>query len=249
MHKGIWFTAAGLVFGFSLLANAPAQLVVPDTAGKLQLLGIGGSVWRGEVEQILYDGKALPIRNLRWKVRPLSLLVGTLDAEFHEQQATGNRGQVEVDLLSRQYELQTVQWQLPGASLDPWFRTGVDFKGEFALDLQTLRLPANGLIPRRVQGRLDWQTAVLQMGSETWPVGSPSMQFSGEGDAVKGIITNSQPALPGDSSFECTPEICRVELSLQPTPDAPQSLPNVLMLLGLQQAGDRFSGQITLSLD
>lgn len=249
MKKRTWIIAACSVFGISVLANMPAQLVVPERSGKLQLLGIDGSVWRGEVKQTLYDGKALPVRNLNWKVRPTALLGGTLKADFHEQQAPVNRGQAVLDLLSRRLELQTVQWRLPGSSLDPWFRAGVGLKGQFMLDLQSLRLPANGLIPRQVQGRLDWQNAALEMDAETWPVGSPSMQFSGEGDAVKGIVTNAQPLLPGDISFQCTPESCLVDLSLQPAPDAPQSLSNILLLLGLQQTGDRFSGQITLPLD
>lgn len=248
MHKGLWFTSAGIVFGLSLLAHVPAQVVVPERAGELQLLGVSGSVWRGEVEQMRYSGKALPIQNLNWKVRPTALLGGKLAAEFHEEQAPLNRGEVEVELLSQQYELQEVQWQLPGASLDPWFRAGVDFKGEFALDLQTLRLPANGLIPRQVQGRLDWQNAALEMDAELWPIGSPLAQFSGEGDAVKGIVTNTQPLLPGDISFQCTPESCQVDLSVLPAPEAPPSLSNVLLLLGLQQEGNRFTGQMTLQM-
>jgi hypothetical protein len=248
MRKSLWIIAAGGVFGISVLANIPAQLVIPESSGRLQLLGIGGSVWRGEVKQILYDGKALPVRNLNWKVRPTALISGTLKAEFHEQQSPANHGMAVLDLLSRQYELQAVQWQLAGASLDPWFRAGVDFKGEFALDLQTLRLPANGLIPRRVQGRLNWQNAALEMDTELWKIGSPLAQFSGEGDAVKGIVTNAQPLLPGDISFQCSPESCRVDLSLQPAPDAPPSLSKVLLLLGLQQEGSRFSGQMTLQM-
>ena len=62
MHKGLWFTGAGIVFGFSLLAHVPAQIVVPERAGELQLLGISGSVWRGEVKQILYSGRHCPFR-------------------------------------------------------------------------------------------------------------------------------------------------------------------------------------------
>jgi len=249
MHKGLWLTFACFVFGVSLIANMPARLVVPQQSGKLQLLGVGGSVWHGEIKHILYSGKALPVQDLNWRVKPTALLSGTLKADFHEQQAPMNRGQVIVDLLSRQFELQALHWQLPGSSLDPWFRAGVSLQGQFVLDLQSLRLPANGLIPRQLQGRIDWQDAALQMDSQISTLGSPLMQFSGAGEAVKGVITNSQPPLPGASSFECTVKSCRVELSLQPTPEAPQSLSNALLLLGLQQAGDRFSGQMTLPIE
>jgi hypothetical protein len=248
MKKNVWIMAACGVFGFSVLANMPAQLVIPKSSGRLQLLGIGGSVWRGEVKQILYDGKALPVRDLNWKVRPTALISGTLEADFHEQQSPENHGTALLDLMSRKYELQAVRWQLAGSSLDPWFRAGVDLRGQFTLDLQTLHLPANGLIPRQVQGRLDWQNAALEMDAELWPIGSPLMQFSGEGDAVKGIVTNAQPLLPGDISFQCTPDNCRVDLSLQPAPAAPPSLTNVLVLLGLRQEGNRFSGQLTFPM-
>lgn len=249
MQKWLLFIVACIVFGFSLLAHVPAQLVIPEQSGKLQLLGIGGSMWRGEIKQVLYSGKALPVRNLRWSVRPTALLTGTFKADIHEQQNPANRGQVIVHPLSRQIELQALQWQFHGSALDPWFRAGAGLQGQFVLDLQTLGLPASGLIPSKVQGRLDWQDAALQMDSQIWRIGSPLMQFSGAGDAVNGIVTNSQPILPGDSSFRCTTENCRVELNLRPSPDAPKSLSNGLLLMGLQQTGDTFSGQIMLPLD
>jgi len=249
MQKWLLFIVACSVFGLSLLAHLPAQLVFPKNLGRFQFMGVGGSVWQGEVKQILFSGKALPIRNLNWTVNPTALLTGTLKADFYELQTPINRGNMGLNLLSRQLELHALHWQLPAGSLDSWFRAGVSAQGHFVLDLQTLRLPANRLFPSQLEGRLDWQNAALQINSEYWPIGSPLMQFSAEGDAIKGVVTNSQPMLPGDSSFQCTIRSCRVELSLQPASDAPQSLLNGLLLMGLQQTGNKFSGQITLPLE
>ena len=249
MQKWLLFIVACSVFGLSLLAHLPAQLVFPKNLGRFQFMGVGGSVWQGEVKQILFSGKALPIRNLNWTVNPAALLTGTLKADFYEQQTPINRGNMALNLLSRQLELHTLHWQLPAGSLDSWFRAGVSAQGHFVLDLQTLRLPANRLFPSQLEGRLDWQNAALQINSEYWPIGSPLMQFSDEGNAITGVVTNSQPMLPGDSSFQCTIRSCRVELSLQPASDAPQSLLNGLLLMGLQQTGNKFSGQITLPLE
>jgi hypothetical protein len=249
MQKWLLIIVSCSVFGLSLLAHLPAQLVLPENSGKFQFMGIGGSVWRGEVKQILFSGKALPIRNLSWSVNPIALITGTLKADFHEQQTPANRGNVGLNLLSRQVELHALHWQLPTGSIDSWFRAGVSVQGQFVLDLQTLQLPPNKLFPSQLEGRLDWQNAVLLFDSEYWPVGSPVVQFSAEGDTIKGVVTNSQPMLPGDSSFQCTINNCQVTLSLQPTPDAPQSVLNGLMLLGLQQTGDKFSGQINLPLE
>ena len=183
-QKWLLFIVACIVFGVSLLAHLPAQLVVPEHIGKFQLLGIGGSLWHGEIQQVLYSGKALPIRNLNWAVSPATLFAGALEADLYEPQTPVNRGSLSLNLLSREIELHALHWQ-----------------------------------------------------------------FSGEGSAIQGVATNSQPMLPGDSSFQCTMNSCRVGLNLRPTSDAPQSLLNVLLFMGLQQTGDTFSGQITLPLE
>ena len=249
MQKRLLLMGACIVFVFSLLAHLPAQLVVPERSGKFQFLGIGGTLWRGEVQQIKYSGKALPVRNLNWTVRPAALLTATLKADFQEQQNPTNRGHIKLKLLSRQLELHTLHWQLPGNSLDPWFRAGAGLKGHFVIDLQKAQLAAGTLLPSQLTGQLDWQDAVLQLDSAQWPIGAPVLQFSGDGDAIRGVVSNSQPMVPGNASFQCTTTICLVDLSLQPTPDAPQSLLRGLLLLGLQQSGDTYSGQMSFPLD
>ena len=250
MQKWLLFIVGCSVFGFSLLAHLPAQLVFPENSGKFQFMGIGGSVWQGEVKQILYSGKTLPIRNLNWTVNPTALLTGTLKADFYEQQTPINRGNMGLNLLSRQLELHALHWQLPASSLDSWMPLPrVRAQGHIVLDLQTLQLPAKQLFPSQLEGRLDWQNADLQIDSKIWRIGSPVMQFSDEGDGIKGVVTNSQPILPGDGSFQCTIKNCRVNLNLRPTPETPQSVLNGLLLLGLQQTGDQFSGQITFPLE
>jgi hypothetical protein len=248
-RKGLWFTGAGIVLGISVLAHLPAQLVFPEQAGKLRFLGISGSVWRGEIKQILHSGKPLPVRDLNWAVRPAALLTGELKADLYEQQTPTNRGTLDLQLWSREFRAHNLHWQLPDGSLDPWFRAGVSLKGEFKLDLQTLRLAQEQTFPAEIEAQLDWQNAALQMGSEYWQIGSPLMQFSGGGDAINGVVTNSQPTLPGDSTFQCTTSSCRVELNLRPTRDAPQTLLNGLLLMGLQQTGGAYAGQLTLPLD
>jgi len=250
MQKRSLFIVGCIVFGFSLLAHLPAKLVFPKNSGKFQFMGIGGSLWQGEVKQILFSGKALPIRNLSWTVKPTALLTGTLKADFYEKQTPINRGNMDLNLLSRQLELNALHWQLPTSSLDSWISLPrVRAQGHLVLDLQILQLPADELFPSQIDGRLDWQNAALQIDSEYWHIGSPLMQFSDEGDAIKGVVTNSQAKLPGDGSFQCTIKSCQLRLNLQPSPDTPQSVLNAFMLLGLQQTGDKFSGQTTIPLE
>jgi len=249
MQKSLWLLSGCIVLGASLVYHLPAQWIVPEHSGKFRFLGIGGSFWDGEVEQILREDKPLPIRNLNWTINPATLFTGSLKGDFHEQPTPTNRGQMRFSLWSRRFELQSLHWQLPDGSLDPWFRAGVSLKGEFVLDLQTLQLPPGKRLPSQLEGRLNWKNAALQMDSGYWPIGSPVLQFSGEGDAIDAVLTNAQPALPGDGRLRCTAGNCRVELSLQPTPDAPQSLLNGLLFLGLQPTGNGYSGQLNFPVE
>jgi len=245
MRKWLLFVVACLVFGLSLVVHAPARLVVPEQIGKLRFVGVGGSLWRGEGQQIVYSRRALPVGTLNWKIRPAAMLTGTLEADLYEQQTPGNRGRLGMNLLSRQFELRALHWQLPAESLDPWFQAWIRLRGQFVLDLQTLQLAPNNLLSSQLDGgRLEWQSATLQVNSENWQVGAPVLQVSAVSGAIKGVVANAQPLLPGNSSFQCTTESCRAEVNLQPAADAPQSLLNVLLFLGLQQEGDTFSGQM-----
>ena len=250
MQKWLLIIVGCIVFGLSLLIHLPAQLVFPENSGKFQFTGIGGTLWQGEVRQILLSGKALPIRNLNWKASPASLLTGTLKADFYEQQTPVNRGNMGYNLLSGQVEVHALHWQIPIRSLDSWNPLPrVRAQGDFVLDIQNLQLPANRLFPSQLEGRLDWQNAELQLDSDYLRIGSPLMQFSEEGDTIKGVVTNSQPMIPGDSSFQCTIKSCQVELNIQPTAEVPQSVLSALLILGLQQTGDKFSGKLTFPIE
>ena len=250
MQKRLLIIVACIVFGLSLLAHLPAKLVFPKNSGKFQFIGISGSLWRGDIRKILFSGKIVPVRNLNWSVRPLALLTGTLKAGFNEQRIPDNRGTLGISLFSRKIELYELHWQASSKSFGAaGLLQGLRARGEIVLDFETLQFPADMSFPSQVEGRLDWQNAELQFGTENWQIGSPVIQLSGGGAVIRGLAKNSQPMLPGDSSFQCTMKSCQVTVSLQPSPDAPQSMLNGLMLLGLQQAGDKFSGQITVPLE
>jgi len=248
MRKRVLIIVGIVVFGLSLLVHLPAQMVLPENSGKFRLVGISGSLWQGEIRQILFTNKALPVQDLSWSMRPAALLTGKYKAYFHERQKPSNNGHLSLNLFSREVEIQGLHWQLSTASLDSLvlLRGGLKPQGQLQLDLDYLQLPAGNTLPSRLQGQLDWQDAALQINSEVWRIGSPLTQLSVEGEVIKGRVQNSQPVLPGDISFQCTTASCVVDVSLTPSPEAPPSLVSGLSLLGLQRTGDTFSGLMTL---
>lgn len=250
MKKWLLSIAACIVFGSSLLAHLPARLVIPENSGKFQFVGISGSLWRGEISKVLFSGKIVPVQNLEWSVRPLALITGTFKAEFNEQQMPANRGTVGMSLFSRKIELNELHWQASSKSFGAAvLLQGLKARGDAILDFETLQFPANVFFPSKVEGRLDWQNAELQFGTQRWLIGSPVIQLSGSGSVIDGLANNSQPMLPGEAAFQCTTDGCSVNLNLQPSPNAPQSMLNGLLLAGLQQTGNTFSGQITIPFE
>jgi hypothetical protein len=247
MQKWLLFIVGLVVFGLSLLAHIPAQLLLRDNSGKLQFAGVSGTAWRGEIRQILFTNKVLPVQDLNWRMNPAALLTGKYKAHFYEEQAPANNGYLSINLFSRKLELHAVQWQTSTASLAQVFPLRVmSAQGQYILELDSLQLPVNAVLPSQLQGRLEWRNAALQTNGETWRIGSPVIALTVESGTIKGQVTNAQPTLPGDIGFECTLNSCQVALNLRPSPNAPQALLDGLLLLGLQQNGETFSGQLAI---
>lgn len=249
-RKTLLVLAGSAVFGVSLLAQLPARLVVPESVGKLQFRGIRGSVWRGEIEQVLVSGLPLPVHELNWSLSPFALFTGTLKADFYERLVPSNRGSADFKIFSEQLELHALHWAFPMQSFDAWMPViGVSVKGDVVIDLQTLQMPSKDAFPNRVEGQASWQNAVIQNGHEYWTIGSPLVKMAGQGGVINGDVSNSQPSLPGTGTFQCTIEECQVSLRVQPVADAPAALLTGLTLMGFQRLGNEISGQLVFPLN
>jgi general secretion pathway protein N len=82
MKKNI-ITGLGVFFVFvvSVIAHTPAPLVLqnmPLPQGMV-LDGVEGTIWRGKIQRLSYDGQSLG--NFDWQIRSVFLLLGKVDAQ------------------------------------------------------------------------------------------------------------------------------------------------------------------------
>ncbi len=97
MKKAVIGTLFGVLgFGVCLVATVPAAWVwhlLPQKPAHIQLYGISGSVWQGQVEQVVIDGR--PLEQLQWQLLPRKLLTGALGGTL---KITGNPVQAHANI-------------------------------------------------------------------------------------------------------------------------------------------------------
>lgn len=81
IKKVMWALAALVVFIGFLIISMPARFVLQfaDLPAGVQIGGLSGSVWRGEVDTLRAD--EILLRDVQWRVRPLQLLGGRLQLD------------------------------------------------------------------------------------------------------------------------------------------------------------------------
>lgn len=82
MKKVVIGVCAGLVFLFCLVLTMPARFALQfvQFPPGVQLGGVEGSVWRGQIDAVRAEDVFL--RELQWRVRPASLLSGRLGVDI-----------------------------------------------------------------------------------------------------------------------------------------------------------------------
>lgn len=162
---------ASLFFLFALIAQFPANLVLPHALpANLQAQGFSGSIWQGQVQSMHVAN--IPIKNIHWDIRFSHLLLGRVAVDLHFGQGADIRakGQVAYHLFSQQLSLTDGSASLELAYLIPFLQLPlpVVLDGQVKLtipqltltDPQTLAchtLAGTGqLLHSRVMGRQDW---------------------------------------------------------------------------------------------
>jgi len=78
MRRPAWLIAAGAAaFIVFLVAFLPASVLLRFLPAEVSLSGVGGTVWRGEADQVAIRGR--PIGSITWSNRPWRLLLLQLD--------------------------------------------------------------------------------------------------------------------------------------------------------------------------
>src|ERR1044071_6435247 len=86
--KGFWLVAGTLIFILWLIATIPARLVLAHVSNNVPTFyaeGVSGTIWSGSEARVVINvsGFNQDLGETRWKLHPLSLLLGRLSVSMN----------------------------------------------------------------------------------------------------------------------------------------------------------------------
>ena len=161
------------VFFVLLLTSVPASLlvtVVHKLVPQASLSNVSGSFWQGKAQQALVsiDGVSLPLGELEWAIKPLSLLTLTPTLELASERV-GQSASFTVSVApTGNVTVKNLQGEFPLELLQSWFPLLVS--GQVFFNLPELSL--NGQTLKALQGDINLRQLVWQGGDVPMPLGN-----------------------------------------------------------------------------
>ncbi|MEE3157429.1 MAG: type II secretion system protein N [Pseudomonadota bacterium] len=233
--KRLWLLAT-LVLLATLLADLPATLVWQSLKGHLptrvELTGLRGTLWQGEVARMQVAG--IDQGALSWDWQPGGLLRGEVVLDLSWQPRKGQvRALVRAGLGS--ITLEQVNGYLDAASMAQVNKAPFVLQGDWLLDISELQLRDFREVSRAT-GRIGWQNAggglpnPLALGD----LGATLSQDNGW--LVMTLADNGGPlGLQGTARWQPAASL-KLDTRLQARPEADSSLAEGLSLLGRPDA-------------
>lgn len=227
------FIFAGiLVFAVVLVVTFPARiayrwLAPPDVT----LTGVTGSVWRGGAAEGLAAGAYL--RDIRWRLRPASILSGQLTFETSGNPGAGNLGAVVGIGFDRVLVLKDVVGDVPLDLVHPALsQNGVG--GNLQLRFAELRILDGGLL--NADGTIRIEDLFVPVLSAA-PLGTFKAVLTTTADGIAGTMDDEAGIVDIEGTISIRPDGSYALLgNVAARPGAPPSIEQQLRFLGSPDA-------------
>ncbi|TVP91361.1 MAG: type II secretion system protein N [Pseudomonadaceae bacterium] len=226
----IWL--ALFLYLLALIWQLPAtvvwQRVAPNLPAQVELAGLSGTLWRGQVARMTVD--RVDQGGLQWDWRPAGLLRGSIGLDLVWQPRNG-RVNANLMLGARRILLQDVRGELDAATMAELNRAPFILAGSWLLDVPRLELVDLDQVTA-AEGRLVWQGAG---GGLPQPLALGNLSASlGHSDGWMTLDLEDQGGplgLQGDARWR-PGQPMHLDTRLQARPDAEPGLVGGLQMLG-----------------
>lgn len=214
---------------FFLLITAPAAKVVPLLQPRLegvQLAGVDGSLWSGSAA--LVSVRPLQLQDLRWRFRPLALLLGraevALQASWQGRPVAALAGK---PLFGGPYLADVSATVAASDALGLVRAKQVTVDGNLALELQRVQWTAGVAVPA-VTGVANWTPARVSAPVEV-VLGSAQLDTVAEQGMTRGTLKASGGTLLVDAQVELRPDgVYRLDAQIQQKGDVADAVTQFL---------------------
>jgi len=127
---------------------------------QLAVNGVSGRLWQGEAAAVRYNNT--PVGRLHWRISPLSLFTGKVNAPLSLQLQQGYlQGRVSMPFDQSEMRISTMKGQLPVTQLQGLFAYyPVSVAGTLAVDISEAQVDGKGKLTG-LSGRINWLGAEL----------------------------------------------------------------------------------------
>ena len=189
LKKRYWLLITLLLITVLSVRAFPATWVfyfVQQAAPGLQVSGVSGSLWRGQadISQWVNRGHTLPLGQLQWQLRGLSVLTLNPCLTFSAlAQNQSIKGEACYGLFSGAAEAKELDFNIPAERIGPFY--SVNLQGVFEGYIPQLQWQGQGL--GEADGSVLWQQAAFHSGYQWVALGD--IQATGEDDGTGGLLS------------------------------------------------------------
>jgi general secretion pathway protein N len=229
MRRWLWPTLLGLLaFLIFALAQTPAQLLAaPARAAGVELLGLSGTLWRGEASTARAEG--MDLGRVSWRLRPWALLGARLRAEVRlEGEAITGHGEISLrpgdGLRGQALRLSAPAELLTGLSPVP-----AELGGSLFARFESLHWTPDGALV--LDGELTW-TEAQTYAPAPMALGAFRVLFEPHEGGSQGLVSGEETPVNVGGRILLQPDGGYVTaLRLSPRADTPNELREALALI------------------
>lgn len=233
MKLRVYLITGIVAFVLALLIHAPAALVfklLQSPEMTALPYGLQGTLGRGQVAGIGVQNQTT-LRQLRWELKPLSLLLGRIRFDLQSQDAALLEGRLSFGLFggSRIDDLRYAGPLKPLLAAAGQAYAPMD--GEINLHLDTLRIKQGR--PQRVEGTLRLSGLAWTLARDPLVLGDFQALLSSEDGTLNAQLESLSGPIELKGEARLLPDQSHeYEIRMRPKPDAPPMLRNLLSSAG-----------------
>jgi len=238
-----------ILFGLALwlvlvIRDIPASWtgkVISRSMPGMELQGLTGTFWEGRAAQVLVtvDGARYSLGELRWEVKPWSLLQLTPCADFktelHRQRLAG----LACVHLDGSWSVRDAEFSGPAALAELWVPVQVD--GNLSVRLDELRMQADRI--EVLKGNSSWRDARFHNSHQWLTLGTFAAELNADNNGgvdARIFDLGGTLALELMANFAYRSSAPSLKGTAQLRPGAPQELAQLFTVLGYQEVNGSY---------
>lgn len=189
-----WFIYGGIGFAFYLVfllvtfpANMTYSMLEQRLPPQLKLYGVTGSIWGGQAELAVWQGKR--IERIKWQLHPASMILGQLSATVSAKQG---KHYLQGDIgfsSSSEFSVKDFQASLPISEIKSMLRAlPVKLDGSVTLKLDELEVDEG--LPREAIGTIVWHSAAVSAPQKV-VLGDLKVDLTTTEEGVKAVLSDN----------------------------------------------------------